>query len=82
LGWVEADVLNGEAPLPEPAPLADRLKATEYKGEYGLNQAILDLPIDRLTNGVPVKDVIAECEALARAVWDKLPDDHPEKDKW
>ena len=73
---------NGEAPPPERGPLAERLKATEYKGEYGLNQAILDLPIDRLGNGVPVRDVIAECEALARAVWDKLPDDHLKKDKW
>src|SRR5262249_21361937 len=53
-----------------------------YRGEYGLNQAILDLPIDRLSSGVPVKDVIAECEALARATWEKIPDDDPVKDRW
>ena len=48
----------------EQPPLEERLRQTEYGGTFGINQAILELPIDRLSNGVPVKDVIAECEAL------------------
>ena len=27
-------------------------------------------------------DVIAECEELVRAAWEKLDDEHPDKDRW
>jgi hypothetical protein len=63
-------------------PLEERLAQTEYQGVFGLNQAILELPMRRLSDGVAVVDVIAECEALVRAAWEKLPDEHPEKDRW
>jgi RecA-family ATPase len=62
--------------------LDERLGATAYQGEHGLNQAILDLPMDRLRNCVPVKNVIAELEALARKVREEIPDDDPIKDRW
>jgi hypothetical protein len=83
LGWVEIDYAPPhEFDGAEQPPLEERLRQTEYGGTFGINQAILELPIDRLSNGVPVKDVIAECEALVRAAWEKLDDGHPEKNKW
>src|SRR5262249_14542686 len=63
-------------------PLDERLAKIEYGGEFGINQAILELPIDRLKSGIPVKDVIEECMALVRSAWEKLPADHPERSRW
>jgi AAA domain len=83
LGWAETE---GATPQPgatdERPPLEERLAQTEYSGKFGINQAILDLPIVRLSEGAPVTDVIAECEGLVRATWEKLDDGHPEKNKW
>ena len=66
----------------ERPPLDERIKATSYKGEHGINQALLELPIARLSEGIPVTEVIAECEDLVRRVWEQLDDDHPDKDRW
>jgi AAA domain/Bifunctional DNA primase/polymerase, N-terminal len=82
LGWAETERaaqpdISGDRP-----PLNERLAQTEYGGAFGINQALLDLPIARLNEGAPVTDVIAECEALVRAAWEKLDDERPEKNKW
>jgi hypothetical protein len=83
LGWTEVEQVAPQPNTPDDRPpLDERLAQTEYGGTFGINQAILDLPIARLSEGAPVADVIAECEALVRAAWEKLDDDHPEKNKW
>src|SRR5262249_23917330 len=63
-------------------PLDERLAKIEYGGEFGISQAMLELPIDRLKSGIPVKGVIEECMALVRSAWEKLPADHPERSRW
>ena len=85
LGWGEHVSSTADAPdfeFDERPPLDERIKATAYKGEFGINQAILELPIDRLSDGISVDGVIAECEELVRAAWEKLDDEHPDKDRW
>jgi hypothetical protein len=85
LGWKEQVASEGDADQPtfdERPPLDERIKATSYKGEFGINQAILELPIARLSEGASVVDVIAECRALILGIWEKLDDDDPDKNKW
>ena len=85
LGWTEPTSGSAEEfefDAAERPPLDERIKATSYRGEFGINQAILDLPIARLSEGIPVPDVIAECEDMVRRVWEQLDDDHPDKDRW
>jgi AAA domain/Bifunctional DNA primase/polymerase, N-terminal len=83
LGWAETE---GATPQPgaidERPPLEERLSATAYQGEFGINQALLDLSANRLNEGAPIKDVIAECEAFVRGVVEKLDEDHPKKNTW
>jgi AAA domain len=82
LGWTEQAPKSNGFDATERLPLDERIKATAYRGEFGINQAILDLPIDRLGNGVPVQDVIVECEGLVREAWEKLDEEDPAKNKW
>jgi hypothetical protein len=63
-------------------PLEERLKKTEYKGSHSINQAILDIPLIRLSEGVVIEDIIKECMEVVRLAWSKLPDDHPDKETW
>jgi hypothetical protein len=63
-------------------PLEERLKKTEYKGAHGINQAILDIPLIRLSDGVPIEDIIKECMEVVRLTWSKIPNDHPDKAGW
>jgi AAA domain/Bifunctional DNA primase/polymerase, N-terminal len=83
LGWAETE---GATPQPgaidERPPLEERLSATAYQGEFGINQALLDLSANRLNEGAPIKDVGAECEAFVRGVVEKLDEDHPKKNTW
>jgi hypothetical protein len=83
LGWsetIEAD----------PAPPDDvetrfpneRLAATEYKGQYGVNDAILAMTANLILDGKPFVDVIEECVQFVRRVWEKIPDEHPDKAGW
>jgi hypothetical protein len=79
LGW-RAEVVSeppggaGAAAGPD-APLADRIAATQYKGECGLNQAILEIPMAELDAGVTVECVIEQCMALAKKCWEEIPED-------
>ena len=52
-------------------PLPERLAATEYKGQHGLNDAILAMTADRISSGMPVADIVEECMQFVRGVWDK-----------
>ena len=63
-------------------PLEERLKKTEYKGSHSINQAILDIPLIRLSEGVVIEDIIKECMEVVRLASSKLPDDHPDKETW
>jgi hypothetical protein len=77
LGWrVE---LVSEPPAKDGAtpdiPLADRIAATQYKGDHGLNQAILDIPMAELDAGVTVECVIEQCMALAKKCWEEIPEE-------
>ena len=86
LGWTEqlAEVVSL---VPQdsdtlPPSLEERLAATEYKGQHGLNDAILAMTADRISSGMPVADVVEECMQFVRGVWDKIPDEHPDKAGW
>jgi hypothetical protein len=83
LGWTE-HVASAEAKSEaKPGmPLEDRIAATQYKGECGLNQAILDVSMSRLDEGAPVEDVIKELMQLAQRCWDEIPEDDPARNGW
>jgi AAA domain len=86
LGWVDA--IGPEAPAASnDAPtdfksLAERLAATEWQGEHGLNDAILHMTAMHLNNGTPVEEAIDECMTFVRGVWEKIPDEDPCKHIW
>jgi hypothetical protein len=90
LGWLDisnvapdADVPNGNVVEFRPhVTLDDRLRATEYKGELGINDLVLQLPIERLSAGIPVEDVIEELMAAVKTAWEKIPDEDPVKKSW
>jgi hypothetical protein len=86
LGWTEqlAEVVTlvPQNPDTAPLPLPERLAATEYKGQHGLNDAILAMTADRISSGMPVADVVEECMQFVRGVWDKIQDEHPDKAAW
>ena len=86
LGWTEqlAEVVTlvPQNPDTAPLPLPERLAATEYKGQHGLNDAILAMTADRISSGMPVADVVEECMQFVRGVWDKIQDEHPDKAGW
>ena len=78
---VTGDDTDDEVVIPF-EPLEERLKKTEYKGSHSINQAILDIPLIRLSEGVVIEDIIKECMEVVRLAWSKLPDDHPDKETW
>jgi hypothetical protein len=78
---VTGDDTDDEVVIPF-EPLEERLKKTEYKGSHSINQAILDIPLIRLSEGVVIEDIIKECMDVVRLAWSKLPDDHPDKETW
>jgi AAA domain/Bifunctional DNA primase/polymerase, N-terminal len=84
LGWTEqlADVVTLVPPDTDMLSLPERLAATEYKGQHGLNDAILAMTADRISSGMPVADVVEEGMRFVRGVWDKIPDEHPDKAGW
>src|SRR6185312_8545176 len=83
LGWGEIVEVD---PTPTSAvdtlPLNERLAATEYKGQYGLNDAILGMTANLISDGKPVINVIEDCMLFVRGVWEKIPDEHPDKAGW
>jgi hypothetical protein len=84
LGWTEqaaSEPPPGGAPGPD-IPLADRIAATQYKGECGLNQAILDIPMAELDQGVTVECVIEQCMALAKKCWEGIPEEDGARAGW
>jgi RecA-family ATPase len=83
LGWGEIVEVNPAlSDDVEACPLNERLAATEYKGQYGLNDAILGMTANLISDGRPVTDVTEECMKFVRGVWDKIPDEHPDKVGW
>jgi AAA domain/Bifunctional DNA primase/polymerase, N-terminal len=87
LGWTEqlAEVVSLVPQDPDTLPpsLEERLAATEYKGLHGLNDAILAMTAHLISfEGKPVADVIEECMKFVRGVWDKIPDEDPDKAGW
>ena len=87
LGWTEqlAEVVSLVPQDPDTLPpsLEERLAATEYKGQHGLNDAILAMTAHLISfEGKPVADVIEECMKFVRGVWDKIPDEDPDKAGW
>ena len=56
------------------------LKETEYKGSHSINQAVLDIPLVRLSDGEPVEEIVKECTEVVRLAWSELPHDNPEKE--
>jgi hypothetical protein len=89
MGWLD---VSGVAPDAGPdgvvvelrpaATLDDRLRATEYRGELGINDLVLQLPIERLNASVPVEDVIEELMAAVKTAWQKIPNEDPAKNSW
>ena len=84
IGWrvgalAAGDDLDDEVVVPF-EPLEERLRKTEFKGSHSINQAILDIPLVRLSEGVVVEDIIKESMEVVRLAWSKLPDDHPDKE--
>ena len=87
LGWTEqlAEVVTLVPQDPDTLPpsLEERLAATEYKGQHGLNDAILAMTAHLISfEGKPVADVIEECMKFVQSVWDKIPDEDPDKAGW
>jgi AAA domain/Bifunctional DNA primase/polymerase, N-terminal len=83
LGWIEssAEVVT-LVPDETPLPLNERLAATEYQGQHGLNEGILAMTATLISDGSPVKDAVEQCMQFVRGVWDKIPDEHPDKAGW
>jgi AAA domain/Bifunctional DNA primase/polymerase, N-terminal len=87
LGWTEqlAEVVSL---VPQdadtlPPSLEERLAATEYKGQHGLNDAILAMTAHLISfEGKPVADVIEQCMKFVQGVWDKIPDEDADKAGW
>jgi hypothetical protein len=83
LGWVESvEAKPTNEAATSNAALEERVAATQYKGECGLNQAILDLSMARLDEGTAVEDVIKELMELAQRCWDEIPEDDPARNGW
>jgi hypothetical protein len=93
LGWTEAgapaakEPMIGDAPgqgftLPSRLSLEERLQQTKYKGQYGLNDAILAMTASLISDSTPVARVIDECMQFVRGIWEKIPDEHPDKASW
>ena len=83
LGWGEiVEVDQAPSDDVDTRPLNERLAATEYKGQYGLNDAILFMTANLISDSRPVTDVIEECMQFVRGVWEKIPDEHPDKAGW
>jgi hypothetical protein len=85
LGWLDiSGVTQGTPPdnVVELRPLNERLAATEYKGRDGLNEGILAMTATLISDGVSVRDAIDQCMQFVRGVWDKIPDEHPDKAGW
>jgi len=85
LGWTETGAPAAKDPpgqgftLP---PLEERLQQTEYKGQYGLNDAILAMTARLISDSTQVARVIEDCMLFVRGVWEKIPDEHPDKAGW
>src|SRR5262249_564119 len=90
LGWTEtgapaakeADAPEQDFTLSSRPPLEERLQQTEYKGQYGLNDAILAMTANLISDGKPIGDVVEDCMQFVRGVWEKIPDEHPDKAGW
>jgi AAA domain len=72
IGWrvgapVTGDDTDDEVVIPFES-LEERLKKTEYKGSHSINQAILDIPLIRLSEGVVIEDIIKECMEVVRLI--------------
>ena len=86
LGWTEASGTSngdgaGEGAAPH-VPQKERLKQTKYQGDFGVNQALLEIPMMLLDDCMPMADVVKACLEKTRCAWEELPDDHPKKDVW
>jgi hypothetical protein len=82
LGYKLASGSGAEFDFSDAPSQEERFKQTEYGGAFGINQAILELPMKRHDEGVWCEEVIRELREVVRNAWDRLPDDHPEKRSW
>jgi hypothetical protein len=81
IGWVEGERATApgldftSTPQPDPTyvPQEERFKQTEIGGKVGLNQTLLELPMRRLDDSIPLEDVMRECKDLSRTAWEALP---------
>jgi hypothetical protein len=63
-------------------PQEERFKHAEVGGTFGLNQAIIELPMKRHDQDVPCEDVIKELWEISQRAYSQLADDDETKSKW
>jgi AAA domain/Bifunctional DNA primase/polymerase, N-terminal len=85
LGWGELDVAppadtNGYDATYTPIP--ERIERMQYGGEYPINDTLLSYTGEQLRSGVSSDDVIADCRARVRKVYEEIPGNPQERPIW
>ena len=63
-------------------PQEERFKQTEYHGAFGINQMILEMTMKLADECVSATEGVDRVEAHIKGIWERLPEDHPEKNTW
>jgi hypothetical protein len=84
LGWklaggASAAITDNIVPF---APITERIEGMQYGGEFPVNDTLLAYTGDQLRNCVPCEDVIKDCMARVKKVYDEIPGDPQARPIW
>jgi hypothetical protein len=65
-----------------PTPISERIERMQYGGEYPINDTLLSYTGEQLRSGVSSDDVIADCRARVRKVYEEIPGNPQERPVW